>query len=68
MESEVHKGSILIGKTLHEVELPKKSLIGAIIRDGDVVVPSGSDRILQGDKLIIFTLKDFIKQVEKLLQ
>jgi trk system potassium uptake protein TrkA len=68
MEAEVKKESILIGKTLREVELPKKSLIGAIIRSNDVIIPSGSDKILNGDKLIIFTLKESVKQVEKLLQ
>lgn len=67
METEVKKGSILIDKTLHEVELPKKSLIGAIIRDNDVIIPSGSDRIFKGDKIIVFTLKESVKQVEKLL-
>lgn len=68
MEAEVKKGSVLIDKTLREVELPKKSLIGAIIRDNNVIIPSGNDKILNDDKLIIFTLKESIKQVEKLLQ
>lgn len=68
MEAEVKDGSILIGKTLRECGLPKKSLIGAIIRDDDVIIPSGNDTIFKGDKLIIFTLKESIRQVEKLLQ
>jgi trk system potassium uptake protein TrkA len=68
VETEVSKDSILVGKMLHEVELPKKCLIGAIIRDDDVIIPSGSDRILEMDKLIFFTLKESIKQVEKLLK
>jgi trk system potassium uptake protein TrkA len=68
MEAEARKGSVLIGKTLHEVELPKRTLIGAIIRDKEVVIPSGRDRISDKDKLIIFTLKESIKQVERLLQ
>jgi trk system potassium uptake protein TrkA len=68
MESEVKDGSILIGKTLHEVELPKKTLIGAIIRNNQVIIPSGSDRITNNDKLVIFTLKETVKQVEKLLK
>ncbi len=68
MEAEVMEGSILAGKTLREFELPKKSLIGAIIRGDTVIIPSGNDKILTGDKLVIFTLKEFIKQVEKLLK
>jgi len=68
MEAEARKGSILIGKTLREVELPKRTLIGAIIRDKNVIIPSGNDRISDKDKLIIFTLKESIRQVEKLLR
>jgi trk system potassium uptake protein TrkA len=68
MEAEAKDGSILIGRTLREVELPKKTLIGAIIRDNKVIIPSGEDKIVTNDKLIIFTLRESIKQVEKLLQ
>jgi trk system potassium uptake protein TrkA len=68
MELEVREGSALVGKTLREVELPEKSLIGAIVKNGDVVIPSGNDKIFGRDRLIIFTLKESIKQVEKFLQ
>jgi len=68
MEAEAKEGSVLIGKTLREVELPKKTLIGAIIRNNNVIIPSGNDKIAGNDKLIIFTLKDSIRQVEKLLR
>lgn len=67
MEAEVKEASVLIGKTLVEVELPKKTLIGAIIRDHSVIIPSGNDTITANDKLIIFTLQESIKQVENLL-
>lgn len=67
MEAEVKENSVFAGKTLQEFELPKKTLIGAIIRDNNVIIPSGEDKILINDKLIIFTLRESIKQVEKLL-
>jgi len=67
MEAEVKESSVFAGKTLREFELPKKTLIGAIIRDDNVIIPSGEDKILKNDKLIIFTLRESIKQVEKLL-
>jgi trk system potassium uptake protein TrkA len=68
MEALVKEGSVLIGKTLVEVELPKKTLIGAVIRDHEVIIPSGNDKISINDKLIIFTLQESIKQVETLLR
>ncbi len=68
MEALVKEGSVFIGKTLMEVKLPKKTLVGAIIRDHEVIIPSGTDKISIDDKLIIFTLQESIKQVEKLLR
>jgi trk system potassium uptake protein TrkA len=49
MEAEVTEQSVLAGKSLLEVELPKKTLIGAIIRDDKVIIPSGNDRIAGRD-------------------
>lgn len=66
IEGRIGNTSPLIDKTLEEAQ-PKASLIGAIIRGEDVIIPSGSDKILKGDKVIIFTLKESIKDVEKIL-
>jgi trk system potassium uptake protein TrkA len=68
MEAEAKEGSVLIGKSLHEVELPKKTLVGAIIRNDRIIIPSGNDRIAANDKLIIFTLQESIRQVENILK
>ncbi len=68
MEAEAKEGSVLIGKSLHEVELPKKTLVGAIIRNDRIIIPSGDDRIAANDKLIIFTLQESIRQVENILR
>jgi trk system potassium uptake protein TrkA len=68
MEAEVSESSAFVGKSLAEVEMPKKSLIGIIIRGEDIIIPSGDDRILAKDKLVIFTLEDSIRKVEELLK
>jgi len=68
MEAEVNNNSVLVGRALREAEMPKKSLIGIIIRGDDIIIPSGDDRILAKDKLVIFTLEDSIKKVEELLK
>ena len=68
MEVQVKEGSVLIGKNLNDVEFPSNSLLGAIVRDDDVIIPSGGDSIFEGDKLIVFTLKESVRQVEKLFQ
>ncbi len=67
LEAGVGDNSWLIGKTLMEADMPRSSLIGAIIRGNQVIIPSGSDRIYKNDRLIIFTLLESIKNVEKIL-
>ncbi|MEW6067278.1 MAG: Trk system potassium transporter TrkA [Nitrospirota bacterium] len=66
IEARIGSSSTLVGKTLEEAQ-PNASIIGAIIRGKEVIIPSGSDRVIKDDKLIIFTLRESIKKVEKLL-
>jgi trk system potassium uptake protein TrkA len=67
IEVEVLKNSNIVGKTLKEGFFPKNSILGAIIRNDKIIIPKGDDLIKEKDKLIIFTLKEAIKEVEKLL-
>jgi trk system potassium uptake protein len=66
MEARIGKTSPLVGKTLDKAQ-PKASIIGAIIKGKEVIIPSGSDMVEEGDRLIIFTLRESIKDVEKIL-
>ena len=43
----------VIGKAIQELDLPAGSLVAAIIRNGQVVVPGGQDRLLVADRLIV---------------
>lgn len=67
LEARVGGNSRLIGKFLTEAKIPQATLIGAIIRGEQVIIPSGSDKIYKDDKLIIFTLRESLKNVEKIL-
>ncbi len=66
IEGRIRATSPLSGKTLDTMKL-KGCLIGAIIRDKEVIIPSGTDKILESDRLIIFTLRESVREVEKLL-
>jgi len=67
IEIVVTERSSIAGRTLKEGIFPRNSILGAIIRDDKIIIPSGNDFIRKGDKLIIFTLKDSIREIEKLL-
>jgi trk system potassium uptake protein len=42
-------------RTLRDLDPPLNSIIGAIIRGSQAIVPRGQDRIQPGDRLIVFT-------------
>jgi len=67
IEIVVTERSSIVGRTLKEGIFPRNSILGAIIRDDKIIIPSGNDVIRKGDKLIIFALKNSIREIEKLL-
>jgi len=59
--------SDIVNKPLKEIKYPKGAIIGAIEREGQVIIPKGEDIILPGDKVLIFTLRSSVPDVEKAL-
>lgn len=59
--------SDIVNRPLKELKEPKGAIIGAIEREGKVIIPKGDDVILPGDKVLIFTLRSSIPDVEKAL-
>jgi trk system potassium uptake protein len=54
------------GMPLAEVRFPTGSLIGAIIRGEQVIIPGGTDSIHPGDRVVVFTLPQALRKVEAL--
>lgn len=42
-------------RPLRDLEPPRNSIIGAIVRGSHAIVPRGTDRVESGDRLIVFT-------------
>ena len=66
IEAEAMETSPLVGAPLKDVKIPAGMLIGAIVRDGQVVNPRGSTIIEAGDRVVLFAAKEAIRKVEKL--
>lgn len=67
IEAKVSSRSRFLGKPLSELGFPKQALVGAVIREGKVFIPSGRDIIEPEDRLVIFALREAINQVEEFL-
>lgn len=64
-----HKSSKVVGKRLDEISLPPGSSIGAIVRQGIVVIAHDHVRIQPEDHVILFVVdKRQIPEVERLFQ
>jgi trk system potassium uptake protein TrkA len=48
---------------LRDLEPPRDSIVGAIVRDGRAMVPRGNDRIQGGDRLIVFCTEETADRV-----
>jgi trk system potassium uptake protein len=54
------------GHPLQTVRLPAGTLIGAIVRDGRVIIPRGTDALRVGDRAIAVVLPEALSRVEQL--
>ena len=59
--------SDLVNKPLRDIKFPKGAIIGAVVKDDDIIIPTGDTIILPGDRVIIFSLTSAIPSVEKTL-
>lgn len=67
LEARVPESSPIVGVSLRDMHLPAGSLIGAVIRGTDVLIPTGADSLRAGDKLIVFVLREAMRDIEALL-
>lgn len=58
----------IVKDKLKDLKLPARMIVGAIIREGQVIIPRGSDKINAGDEVIIFTNIDEFEQVKKFIK
>ncbi|MEH6405025.1 MAG: Trk system potassium transporter TrkA [Sneathiella sp.] len=66
VEGEALETSKLVGKELRNVKLPQGTIIGAILRGNDVVIPRGSTVVKPNDRVVIFALSNAVRKVEEM--
>ncbi len=66
MELEATAGSKITRKPLKEIEFPAGSIIGAVLREGDMLIPDGDCQVAAGETVVVFALPEAIKKIGKL--
>jgi trk system potassium uptake protein TrkA len=59
--------SDIVNKPLRHIKFPRGAIIGAVVREKEIIIPTGDTIILPDDRVIIFTLTSVIPSVEKSL-
>jgi trk system potassium uptake protein TrkA len=65
IELVAQQGATVTKKPLKDMKFPKGAIIGCVIHNGSVTIPLGSTRINAHDRVVVFTLPNAIKEVEK---
>ncbi len=66
IEFDVGEGARIAGRRIEEVAFPDAAIVGAILRNSQVITPRGRDRIQAGDRVVMFALPDAISSIEQL--
>lgn len=53
-------------KILKDIHFPKYAIVGAVERDGEVIIPKGDTLIHEGDRVVVVALPKAMREIEKL--
>ena len=66
MEIEVLETARLVGTPIREAKLPDGVIVGAIVRDGKVIIATGDTVLEKDDHVVLFAASDDVRDVERL--
>jgi trk system potassium uptake protein TrkA len=68
IEALVLATSPIAGKRLREAAFPAGSIVGAVLTRNGVRMPDGDLLVQEGDVLVVFALRDAVRQVEQMFR
>ncbi len=68
IEAVVLSTSPMAGQRLRDIDFPEGVLVGAVMKDGEVLRPTGALRVEEGDVVAMFAMADDVPEVERLMQ
>lgn len=66
LEFKVKKSSMVCNRKISDIDFPRTSVVGGVIRDGKGKIALGEFVVKEGDRLVVCCLPKSIKRVEKL--
>lgn len=62
IEIEVQAGSRAAGRMLRDIRFPAGSILGAIMRAGELIIPTGDATLREGDTAMVFAMPDAVEE------
>ncbi len=66
IELRVPERCPVAGRPLAKVGFPEGAIVGAVMRDGKVIIPTGAEVLRKGDDAVVFTVESAVDEVERL--
>lgn len=66
IEAEALETSPLVGTALKDARLPNGVIIGAIVRDGETIIPRPTTQVQEKDRVILLAASKAVPKVEKM--
>ncbi len=66
IELRVPESCRVSGRPLAEVGFPRGAIVGALLRGGEVIIPTGGDTLEAGDNAVVFTVGAAVDKVERI--
>jgi len=67
IEAEALETSDIVNTPLSDIKFPPGVIVGAIVRGDEIIIPKGNSMVMPHDHLIIFSIRDSLSRLEKLL-
>jgi trk system potassium uptake protein len=67
IEAEALETSDIVNTPLSDIKFPPGVIVGAIVRGDEIIIPKGASIVMPHDHLLIFSIRDSLSKLEKLL-
>ncbi|UKM66265.1 Trk system potassium transporter TrkA [Flavobacteriaceae bacterium GSB9] len=68
LEFEVKSTSAICNKYIKNIDFPRSAIIGGVVRNGEGIIALGGFKIREGDRVVVCSLLQSIKGVERLFR
>lgn len=68
IEYVAQEGSKITKKSLKDIHFPKHGIVGAVLNNNKLIIPTGDTTIRAGDKVVVFTLPQALNEITKLFK